>query len=94
MGITHENDWNDSEFIIECIEKCEPPKGMTGNDWYLYIVRQNNKKITGFKTGTLERVTEDVERFRVGLNERTVGNSSTNTTITYGKNQWSPNMRS
>ena len=70
MGITYHDEWSESLFIIESIEKSDPPKNMTGNNWYRYIVRQNKRKITGFKTGTLKSVTEHVEIFTEGLNER------------------------
>ncbi len=85
MDITYNDEWSESEFIIECIEKCDPPKDMTGNDWYRYIVRQNKRKITGFKTGTLKNVTEHVESFTEGLNERSIGGVSPNAHSTRGK---------
>lgn len=78
MDITYDDEWSESAFIIECIEKSDPPKDMTGNDWYRYIVRQNKRKITGFKTGTLKSVTEHVESFTEGLNERSISGVSPN----------------
>lgn len=78
MDAISEDQWNESKFIIECIEKSDPPKGMDGNNWYRYIVRQQKRKITGFKTGTLKSVTEHVESFTEGLNERTRSGASPN----------------
>ena len=85
METTCEDEWKKSGFIIECIEKVDPPTDMTGDYWYRYIVRQNKRKITGFKSGTLESVTEHVELFTEGLNERSVGGVSPNARSTRGK---------
>ena len=85
MDTTDNDEWSDSEFIIECIEKSDPPKDMTGNDWYRYIVRHNKRRITGFKTGTLKSVTEHVESFTEGLNERTISGVSPNAHTARGK---------
>lgn len=59
-------------FSIVSIEKCTPPKDMPGKDWYRYIVGDKGNKITGYKEGTLKSVTEHVEEFTEGLNERSV----------------------
>ena len=59
-----------SRFTIEIIEKSDPPSNMEGKNWYRYIISQGQRKITGFKTGTLQSVTEHVESFTDGLNER------------------------
>ena len=85
MGITYDDEWSESLFIIECIEKSDPPNNMTGNNWYRYIVRQNKRKITGFKTGTLKSVTEHVESFTEGLNERTIIGASPHAHTARGK---------
>ena len=70
MVITYEDESSGSRFIIERIEKSDPSKDMTGDYWYRYIVSQKGRKITGIKSGTLESVTEHVEIFTEGLNER------------------------
>ena len=85
MGKTYDDEWSESLFIIECIEKSDPPKNMAGNNWYRYIVRQNKRKITGFKTGTLKSVTEHVESFTEGLNERTISGVSPHAHTARGK---------
>jgi len=85
MGITYGNEWSESEFIIECIEKSDPPKDMTGTNWYRYIVRHKERKITGFKTGTLKSVTEHVETFTEGLNERSISGVSPNAHTARGR---------
>lgn len=85
MDIISKDERSESRFIIECIEKSDPPKDMTGDNWYRYIVRQNKRKITGFKTGTLKSVTEHVESFTEGLNERSFGGVSPNAHSTRGK---------
>lgn len=85
MVITSEDERPVSKFIIECIEKSDSPKEMTGDYWYRYIVRQNQRIITGFKSGTLKSVTEHVESFTEGLNERSVRGVSPNARSTYVK---------
>lgn len=70
MQFELEDESDKPRFIIEIIEKSDPPKGMDGKNWYRYIVREGQRKITGFKTGTLKSVTEHVETFTEGLNER------------------------
>lgn len=76
VDIAYGDKWSASKFVIECIEKSDPPKDMTGNDWYRYIVRQNKRKIIGYKNGTLQSVTENIESFTEGLNERSIGGVS------------------
>lgn len=85
MDITYENKRPESKFIIERIEKSDPPKDMTGDSWYQYTVRQKGRTITGFKSGTLESVTEHVESFTEGLNERSSGGASPNAHSKRGK---------
>jgi hypothetical protein len=85
MAATSEDARVVSRFIIECIEKSDSPKDMNGDYWYRYIVRQNKRIITGFKAGTLKSVTEHVESFTEGLNERSVGGVSPNARSTRGK---------
>lgn len=60
-----------TEFEIERIEKCPTPDGMAGGNWYQYVVGQQGNQITGYKSGTLKSVTQHVEEFITGLNERT-----------------------
>ena len=57
-------------FEIERIEKCPAPKGVPGENWYQYIVGQKGSQITGYKSGTLNSVTQHVMEFIEGLNER------------------------
>lgn len=57
-------------FIIQSIEKSNPPKGMPDGSWYRYIVGQDGSKITGYKKGSLRSVTKHVEDFIENLNER------------------------
>lgn len=70
MIIQSEEEWLSSRFEIKSIGRCEPPTGIIGGDWYQYIVGQEESRITGYKSGTLESVTEHVEEFIAGLNDR------------------------
>ena len=62
--------YNVPRFKIECIEKSVPPEGISGGNWYRYVIGQDGRKITGFKKGTLQSVTDHVEAFTENLNER------------------------
>jgi len=59
-----------NKFEIESIEKCTPPTGMAGENWYQYVVGQQGSQIKGYKSGTLKSVTLHVEEFIAGLNDR------------------------
>lgn len=72
MDIKPEEAQVEPRFSIVSIEKCTPPKGMAGQNWYRYIVGDKGNKITGYKSGTLKKVTQHVEEFTEGLNERSV----------------------
>ena len=74
--------WIKPRFEIERIEKCQTPKGMAGENWYQYIVGQQDSKITGYKSGTLKSVTEHVEEFIAGLNDRSARGYSPYTQMT------------
>ena len=76
MHIELENEPDTLRFQIKIIEKIAAPNGMVGENWYRYIVGQNGRDITGFKTGTLKSVTEHVEIFTEGLNERNASGAS------------------
>ena len=78
MDVELGNEVDTQKFVIETIEKSEPPKGISGTNWFRYIVGQGGHKITGFKTGTLKSVTEHVEIFIDGLNERSARGISPN----------------
>lgn len=85
MDIALEDERKEAKFNIECIEKSDAPKNMPGDNWYRYIVRQKERRITGFKTGNLKSVTEHVENFTRGLNERTFGSVSPNARSARGR---------
>lgn len=72
MDIQPQQERIEPRFSIVSIEKCAPPEGMPGKNWYCYVVGDKGNKITGYKSGTLKNVTQHVEEFTEGLNERSV----------------------
>jgi hypothetical protein len=72
-------------FKIECIEKSVPPKGISGGNWYRYVIGQDGSKITGFKKGTLQSVTDHLEIFTENLNERSASGVSPNAHTARGR---------
>lgn len=64
-------------FSITSIEKVDPPKGMSGDEWYHYVISQGPSKIDGTRPGSLQSVREHAEEFVENLNERaTLGYSA------------------
>jgi len=61
---------NKTSYCVISVEKTMAPEGMTGDDWYLYVVGRNNTRIEGKKPGTLTAVTAHAEAFAEDLNSR------------------------
>jgi len=55
--------------VIE-VDKITPPEGLTGDNWYRYVIGQGHSKIEGKKTGTLQTVTAHAETVVEDLNSR------------------------
>ncbi len=62
-----------NKFDIMNIEKIETPDGMTGDNWYQYVVGQGSSEIKGLTVGTLKQVTEHANKVVDDLNERSKG---------------------
>ena len=60
----------ESKFPVSSIEKTEPPEGVTGGEWYEYVIGRGSSVITGKRSGTLKAVTEYVEQYADNLNQR------------------------
>ena len=61
------------KFNVVNIEKISTPDGMAGDNWYQYIVGQGSSEIKGLTMGTLNQVTEHVNKVADDLNERSKG---------------------
>ena len=68
-------------YEIISIQKSEPPFG-TGSDWYHYEIVNGRNIINGYKQGSLNTVTTEVETNVAQLNERQLG-KHTRTTQKY-----------
>ena len=62
-----------AKFNVMSIEKTSTPDGMTGDNWYQYVVGQGTSEIKGLTMGTLNQVTEHVNRVADDLNDRSKG---------------------
>ena len=58
------------KYKVISVEKADPPAGMTGDNWYQYIISAGNSKVIGCKPGTLNAVTEHAETAAADLNAR------------------------
>lgn len=57
--------------VIE-IEKTATPDGMTGDNWYRYVIRKGNSVMECKKAGSLKAVTEHAEHAAELINSRHV----------------------
>lgn len=62
-------------YQVETVEKIETPEGMTGSNWYRYVIQRKGSAIDGMKSGTLKSVTLHAESVASDLNERIGGRS-------------------
>ena len=58
------------DYRLISVRHTSAPGGSVGDDWHVYSIAQGANLITGYRRGTVARVTEDVERIIAGLNER------------------------
>lgn len=61
------------KFNVMEIDKIDTPDGMTGDNWYQYVVGQGSSEIKGLTMGTLKQVTEHANRVADDLNDRSKG---------------------
>jgi hypothetical protein len=52
------------------IEAVRTPSGCTGRDWFVYRIAQGENAITGYRQGSRDSVSADVESIVSGLNGR------------------------
>ncbi len=58
------------DYRLLSIKHTSPPSGSLGADWHVYRIGQGANVITGYRRGSMARVTEEVEQIISGLNER------------------------
>ena len=62
------------------IEKTDTPEGMTGDNWFRYVIGKGTSRIEGLRTGTLKAVTQHAEAYAEELNARGVRGYSASVT--------------
>ena len=52
------------------IDAADAPDGCSGGDWFVYRIAQGKNGITGYRSGSLESVSADVQSLVASLNGR------------------------
>lgn len=65
----------DNDFEIVSVEPSEPPTNTSGTGWHCYIIEQGANRIRGYKRGSINSVTRDVEDIVESLNRRRYGSN-------------------
>jgi hypothetical protein len=64
-------------YRVMSVEKADPPEGMPDGNWHRYVIGQGESKIEGFKSGSLQAVTQHAEAFAQDLSTRAAKGYST-----------------
>jgi hypothetical protein len=57
-------------YQVETVEKTTPPDGVTGDDWYRYVLKKGNSIMEGKMAGTLKQVTSHADELVEQINMR------------------------
>ena len=57
-------------YRLVSIDVSHAPEGCTGENWFVYRITQGKNGITGYRCGSLERVSADVQSIVTSLNGR------------------------
>jgi hypothetical protein len=60
----------DACYRLVSIDAADAPEGCVGEDWFVYRIAQGRNGITGYRCGTHERVSADVQTIVASLNGR------------------------
>lgn len=71
-----EETMSENKYQVMTVEKTSPPKGMSGDNWFRYVIGQGHSRIEGKKPGTLKAVTQHAETVADDLNSRAGGGNS------------------
>jgi len=63
------------KYNVTTVEKTTAPDGMSGDDWYLYVIEKGNSVMECKKSGTLKSVTEHAKNAAELINARNVRGS-------------------
>lgn len=64
---------NQQPYRVQSIAPAKPPIGAEGGSWFHYVIVQGDNLINGYRQGSLESVTHEIEENVELLNERRVG---------------------
>ena len=70
-----QDDTVENVYQVIKVEKTTAPKGMSGDNWYLYVIQKGNLVNTAMackKTGSLKSVTEHANIAAETINSRTI----------------------
>lgn len=59
-----------NEYTVTTVEKTTAPEGMTGDNWYRYVIRRDKQVIDCKKNGSLKTVTEHAASVAELINSR------------------------
>jgi hypothetical protein len=59
-----------ASYSLISIDPTTAPSGNTGDDWLVYRLAQGNNVVTGYRRGSRQNVTTEVERIVNAFNER------------------------
>lgn len=67
-----QNETIDYKYNVTTIEKTTAPEGMSGDNWYLYVIEKGSSVMECKKSGTLKSVTEHAKNAADLINARNV----------------------
>ena len=69
------NNTKDFKYRVTEVEKTTTPEGMTGDNWYRYVIQKGNSVMECKKSGTLKTVTQHAKNAADLINSRNVRGS-------------------
>ena len=63
----------EEQYGIVSVKPVNAPRGTVGTDWHCYVIEHGKNRIRGYRQGSIDTVTRDVQEIVVRLNERRRG---------------------
>jgi len=60
----------DKGYQVVSVEKTDPPEGVTGGNWYRYVIELEGQTIVSSRRGTLKQVTEYAKECAANMSNR------------------------
>lgn len=64
------NELGEREYFVAEVEKIDPPKGESGDNWFRYTIGHGSSPITGIRSGSMTSVKRYAKEFAENLNRR------------------------